>query len=183
MSKALKWIIGIVIVLALLGFGGFQFLKMQTKKHSPQELVELSKGALNVEVAYSRPFKKEREIFGGLVPFNEVWRTGANEATTFNSNKDLTIGSNTLPAGKYTLWTIPNKDNWTVIFNSKQYPWGVKFSDGKASRDPEADVLTVKVPVEQLPSVVEQFTIAFEESPQMALTMAWDQTGVSVPME
>jgi hypothetical protein len=64
-------------------------------------------------------------IFGGLVPYGEVWRTGANEATTFTTNQDLLVDGSFLAAGKYTLWTIPGPESWKVIFNSKMYPWGI----------------------------------------------------------
>ncbi len=182
MSKALKWILGSVVVLVLLlRFVAYPILKSQTKKHSPEDTVELVQGDLKVSVFYNQPSKKGRDIFGGLVPYGEVWRTGANEATTFTTNQDLSLAGKTLPAGEYTLWTIPEQDQWTVIFNGKQYGWGVGF-DGKASRDPEADVLQVQVPVEQLSEVVERFTITLEESPQTALTMAWDQTRIVVPV-
>jgi hypothetical protein len=115
-----------------------------------------------------------------LEPYGKVWRTGANEATTFTTNKDLTIGGKNLPAGKYTLWTIPNKEKWTVIFNSKMYSWGVSF--GGASREAAADVLQVEVPVETLPAVQEQFLISFDEAVP-AMVLAWDMTKITVPLK
>ncbi len=183
MKKALKWI-GIVLgVLAVLMIIGFQVMKSQTKKHSPEGTVEMTQGNTEISVFYNRPGKKGREIFGGLVPYNEVWRTGANEATTFTTNKNLVIDNQTLPAGKYTIWTIPDEDNWAVIFNDKMYSWGVSISKGgAASRNPDNDVLKTMVPVEKMDEVVELFTISLEESP-MALTMSWDQTRVRVPIQ
>ncbi|NJO03332.1 MAG: DUF2911 domain-containing protein [Bacteroidia bacterium] len=180
-----KFVIRGLIVLAvivLVLFVGFQILKNQTKKHSPEATVEYADGDTKVSVFYCRPYKKERVIFGELVPYQEVWRTGANEATTFSTNRDLKFGGNTLPAGKYTLWTIPDKDDWTVIFNRKQYPWGVNFSQ-KATREPEADVLQIKVPSEKRDEVVEQFTISFTTGANPTMDLAWDQTKVSVPFE
>jgi hypothetical protein len=85
------------------------------------------------------------------------------------------------PAGKYTLWTIPNKEKWTVIFNSKMYGWGVSMG-GVASREASADVLQVEVPVETLPTVQEQFLISFDEAVP-AMVLAWDMTKVSVPLK
>lgn len=181
MKKALKWIGIVLAALAVIMIIGFQVLKSQTKKHSPEDTVELVQGGAEISVFYNRPSKKGRDIFGGLVPYDEVWRTGANEATTFSTNKDLTIDNQTLPAGEYTLWTIPDEDSWTVIFNKKMYSWGVSFG-GVASREPEADVLKTMVSVEPLSEVVETFTIRLEENP-MALTMSWDQTKVSVPIQ
>jgi hypothetical protein len=154
----------------------------QTKKHSPETTVNFNEGTYNIEVFYNRPYKKDRVIFGKLVPFGRVWRTGANEATTFETSTDLTVDGQVLPAGKYTLWTIPNADSWSVIFNSKQYSWGVG-SKG-ASREAEYDVLNVTVPVEQLNSPVEQFTIELAgEAGKPALSFIWDQTKVSLPMK
>ena len=109
-----------------------------------------------------------------------MWRTGANEATTFTTNKPLTIEGKVLKAGAYTLWTIPGQDRWTVIWNDRMYPWGVDF-DQKVQRRPEHDALQVQVPVERLAGPVELFTIAVQEAP-LALTLSWDDVRVTVPM-
>ena len=178
MNKFLKWALIVLASLMLIMFIGWQVLKVQTKKASPEATVTHQINGASVEVFYNRPSKKEREIFGELVPYGVVWRTGANEATTFETDKDLTIDGKTLPAGKYTLWTIPNQDSWEVIFNGKQYGWGVGFG-AQASREPEADVLALEVPVESLPTSVEMFTIDFEGN---NMTLSWDQTKVSVPI-
>ncbi len=181
MNKILKWGLIVIAVLAAGLFIAFQVLQSQTKKHSPEETVEYRQGEIQFHVYYNRPYKKGREIFGGLVPYGEVWRTGANEATTFATNVDLRIDGKELPAGRYTLWTIPGPDAWTVIFNGKLYGWGVGWG-GKASRDPGADILEVRVPVETLSTPVEQFTIAFEGDNPAALTLSWDRTRVAVPL-
>ena len=118
MSKSLKVILiilGVLVGLVLLGiFVGFPYLKSQTKKSSPEQVVQYDKYGLDLEVFYCRPSKKDRVIFAedGLVPFGEVWRTGANEATTFNTATNLNINGKVLPAGKYTLWTVPGEDSW-----------------------------------------------------------------------
>ena len=123
MNKAVKiilWILGILVGILLIFFllvG--PMIKKGTKKHSPEVTEIYEKDGLNIEIFYSSPAKKDREIFGALVPYNEVWRTGANEATTFTTNKDLLIDGQTLPAGEYTLWTIPGEKSWQIIFNSK----------------------------------------------------------------
>ena len=179
MKKFLKWTGIVVGVLAVVLFAAFKFFQANTKKASPEATVTYKKDGTDVSVFYCQPARKGREIFGKLVPFGEVWRTGANEATTFTTNKDLSIGGKTLPAGKYTLWTIPEKDQWMVIFNSKQYDWGVSFG-AKASREAEADVLQIKVPVATLASVQERFNISFDESTS-AMILAWDLTKVVVP--
>ena len=120
-------------------------------------------------------------IFGELVPYGKVWRTDANEATTVEVDKDIKLGGQPLPAGKYTLWTIPQPDAWTVILNSKSYSWGVTYG-GEAQLDPTADVLRVEVPVQELPTEVEMFTIDVSSTPP-ALNLKWDRTGVSLPLE
>ncbi|MBD0832689.1 DUF2911 domain-containing protein [Aestuariibaculum sediminum] len=157
------------------------------KRLSPKDTVEFKLNDLELEVFYNRPYKKGRDIFGALVPYNQVWRTGANEATTFETNKELRVkhdeGSFSLPAGKYTLWTVPKDSVWTVIFNSKQYSWGVN-SEMKPMWDPNYDVINIEVPVKNLDSVVEQFTIAFDNSTDnLFLTMAWDDVKIEVPLE
>ena len=190
MVKFLKWTGGIIVVLGLfMYFFGFSYLKEQTKKNSPQQTVELNESidgssSIKITVEYSRPFKKERDIFGGLVPFGKVWRTGANENTIFTTDKDLMIGDNKLPVGKYSLWTIPNKDTWSVIWNKKQYSWGVTVPSGDASREPEMDALEITVPTEtQMPNL-QQFTISMQkDSNTVNLNLAWDATKVVVPMK
>jgi len=156
--------------------------KNNTKSYSPEDTVEYNSGDLHLEVFYNRPYKKDREIFGGLVPYNEVWRTGANEATTFTTSKDILVDGSPLPAGTYTLWTIPMEDSWKVIFNSEMYPWGIT-ADKLPSRVADYDVLTIEVPVRKLKNSVEQFTINFEEQREFInLNLAWDQTLIRVPI-
>lgn len=182
MRKFLKWTAIIVAVLVVGMLGAYQFMKVQTKKASPEVTAAYSKDGQELSVFYCSPSKKGREVFGALVPYEKVWRTGANEATTFTSNKGLQINGKSLPAGKYTLWTIPDKEEWTIIWNSKEYGWGVDFG-GQALREPEADVLQIKVPVQNADTSVEQFTISFEETDPLALVFAWDKTKVSVPLK
>lgn len=182
MNKVLKWVLIVVGSLAIILFAGFQYMMSSTKKASPEATVQYQKGDNDIEVFYCRPSKKGRDIFGGLEPYGAVWRTGANEATTFETKQDLQVGQQSLAAGKYTLWTIPNKDRWTVIFNSKMYSWGMSW-DAKVSHEPEADVLKIDVPVQHLTETVEQFTIAFDDADGLVMTLAWDDTMVEVPLK
>ena len=108
--KIFKWVLIVAIALALISYGIFALNRANTKKFSPEDTISYIKNDLQLSVFYNRPFKKGRPIFGALVPFGEVWRTGANEATVFTTNKDLMLEGQVLPAGKYTLWTIPNSD-------------------------------------------------------------------------
>lgn len=183
MPKLLKRAILILLGLVLIGFAGMYFMKQSTKKHSPEEIVTHTAKDATFTVFYNRPYKKGREIFGNLVPFNEVWRTGANEATTFTTDKDLLVDGTVLKAGTYSLWTIPNPESWKVIFNSKEYDWGVSM-DGTAKRDASYDVLTVEVPVQPLLNIVEQFSIYFENANDFTiLYLAWDRTAIAIPIK
>lgn len=173
-------LIGIAIIAAIVAFIGFMQLK-NTKSFSPEEEVVFNQGDLAIKVFYNRPSKKGREIFGGLVPYDQVWRTGANEATTFETNRDLTIEGRSLKAGKYSLWTIPREHSWTIIFNSEHGQWGVN-STGQPNHNPELDVLKLDVQSVQQDQEFEQFTIAFEETGEDAeMVLMWDKTVVSIP--
>ena len=182
MKKFLKWFLIIGVGLGIVLFIAFKVMQSNTKKFSPEEEIAFVKNDLEIDVFYNRPFKKGRPIFGGLVPYGEVWRTGANEATTFTTNQDILVKDQKLAAGEYTLWTIPKKDSWQVIFNTKSYGWGVNFG-GVASREAEYDVLNVTIPVEETNEVVEQFTITIEEGNPIIMKLAWDKTEVNVPIE
>jgi len=177
----------IILLLSIVAIGVLAYTYFYTdvfkKPLSPKDTVEFKLNTLKLEVFYNRPSKRERDIFGGLVAYNKVWRTGANEATTFETNQALKIGNDSLAAGKYTLWTIPNDSVWKVIFNSKQYSWGVDDSM-QAMREAEFDVINIDIHVEEIPNVVEQFTIAFDNSTDnLSLTMAWDKTIIVVPLK
>lgn len=170
-------IILIVFVLLLIAavFGYQQYSLYETKKYSPEDEVVYNSNDLNVSLLYNRPSKRDRVIFGELVPYGQWWRTGANEATQVTFSNDVVFqDGQTLSAGKYSIVTIPNPEEWTIIFNSKIPSWGTEY-------DPEYNVVEVKVPVEKLPQPVELFTIDFTEvAGQPRLTMAWDQTKVSL---
>ena len=132
-------------------------------------------GGKSVTIDYSSPRAKGRKIYGGLVPFDQVWRTGANEATTVTTGADLNIGGATVPAGTYTIFTIPGKDKWTLIINKKTGEWGTAYP-GQAD-----DLARVDMKVSALPSPVENFTIAFEKSGAAAtLHIDWESTRASV---
>ncbi len=183
MPKLLKRTVLILLGIVIIGFAGMYFMKQNTKKHSPEETITHTAKDATITVYYNKPYKKDREIFGHLVPYGEVWRTGANEATTFTTDKDLMIDGTTLKAGTYTLWTIPNPKSWKVIFNSKEYGWGVHM-DGTVQRDATFDALTVEVPVQPSLTIKEQFSIYFENANDFTLMyLAWDRTVIAVPIK
>ena len=177
--KALKWIGIIAVVLGVISYFGMDYMMSETKKNSPQDSISYKSGNFSIEAIYCRPYKKGRVIFGELIPFNEVWRTGANEPTTLSVNKEIKFGNEILPAGTYSLWTIPQESQWTIILNSEIPDWGVSWGN-KASRNPEFDVVKVNAGTINLPQEVEQFTMAFEYN--VNLTFTWDKTKVSVPI-
>ncbi|MEP2934916.1 MAG: DUF2911 domain-containing protein [Gilvibacter sp.] len=174
---------GIAVLVLLFFFVVGPIMKNQTKKHSPEKTVVFNQGDLTIDVFYCSPAKKDRKIFGELVPYGEVWRTGANEATTFSTSIDLTINGQTLPAGDYTLWTIPNEGAWDVIFNNKMYGWGVTLTM-KTQREEEHDALVVNAPVSKSLVPQENFSITITETdPNTAIMMlAWDDVVVPVKM-
>ena len=184
MPKAHKIGFFILAGLIIIAIAGFYIMKTNTKKHSPEDTVVYEQDSLKIEVFYNKPFKKGRKIFGKLIPYGEVWRTGANEATTFKTNQDLKIEGSELKAGKYTLWTIPKETSWVIIFNENMYSWGVNFSDGKASRVEKFDALKVEVPISKNLKSIEQFSIYFDEQfGSINMFLAWDDIVVPVSIK
>ncbi len=183
--RVLKWIIIILVALVLLfQFVAKPYLKEQTKKHSPQITESFESDQLQLEVSYSSPFKKGRVIFGELVPYDVVWRTGANEPTTFSTESEISVKGNSLAAGTYSLWTKPGRESWTVYFNSEIPDWGVTISSGgrETTRNPQYDVLVIEVPVIELQQTEESFTIDFSEEEMVYMNLYWDTTKIRVPI-
>src|ERR1700726_2347817 len=132
-------------------------------------------GGKSVTIDYASPRAKGRKIYGELVPFGQVWRTGANEATTFVTSADVVVGGKTVPAGSYTIFTVPNADKWTLIINKKTGEWGIPYKY-------ESDELArVDMKVSKLPSPVENFTISYDKSGNgCTLRIDWESTRASV---
>ena len=142
----------------------------KSKRPSPPATTSATVDGTKVVIDYSQPSLKGREIFGALEPYGQVWRTGANEATTFMVDKAVKINGQALPAGTYGLFTIPGKDEWTIIFNKTAKQWGAfKYEEGQ-------DALRVKVKPEPLTTPVEKFTIMAANSGEV--TLKWDKTQV-----
>lgn len=145
---------------------------------SPGSCAATMLGETRLEVQYGAPSVRDREIFGALVPYGEVWRTGANEASTFSTSSDLLVDGDTLAAGTYGLFTLPNETEWEVIFNAVSEQWGAfEYDDGQ-------DVLRVTTVPEATEAPVERFLISFEDEPdgRTMLVIAWADTRVSVPI-
>lgn len=132
-------------------------------------------GGKTIKTNYSSPRMRGRKIYGELVPFGEVWRTGANEATTFVTTADVSVGGKTVPAGNYTTFTVPSADKWTLILNKKTGEWGIPYKY-------ESDELArVDMKVSKLPSAMENFTISYGKSGTgCTLNIDWETTRASV---
>ena len=142
---------------------------------SPPDTVRSSVGGANLTVAYSRPLKRGRVIFGNVVPLNQVWRTGANAATVFSTDKDLVFGTTVIPAGKYTLWTVPSATGAQLIFNSETGQWGTDYHADK-------DFARVNLTQTQATPAVEQFVIGVQpQGSGGVLSFAWDDRRWTAP--
>ena len=131
-----------------------------------------------VHIAYSSPSMKGRKIFGGLLPYGEVWRAGANEATTFALSKDVTVGNKVVPAGSYTLFTIPEKDKWTLIISKKTGEWGVPYPGA------DSDFTRLPMIVGTLPAPQEKMSIQLANAgPACTMTIAWETTKASIDVK
>jgi Protein of unknown function (DUF2911) len=173
-------ITGSVILIFLAVISYFRYY---AKSFSPESEVNYENEGLRVRLTYCRPYKKGRVIYGdhALVPYGKIWRTGANEATTFETNSDLKFNGKVLKAGTYSLWTLPGEQTWKIIFNSEYGQWGINFN-GEANKDSKDDVLTVEVPAVIQDKLFEQFTIQVEKvGEEMELILLWDKTLVAVP--
>lgn len=163
-------------------FSAFAFCSFAQQLNTPQpsstQEVKQNFGLSKIELSYSRPGMKGRKIFGDLVPYDKVWRTGANTATTLTFGDDVTIGGTKIPAGKYGLLTIPTASEWTVII-TKQID-----VTSPAAYKPDQDLVRVKVTPVNLGFPVESFTILFGDitSNSCNLQLIWDDIVVTVPI-
>ena len=165
-----------LLVFSLLTMGAYaQEVK---SRPSPLAITAVRFKDAYLKITYSQPQKRGREIFGKLVPFNEVWRTGANEATELLTTKNIQINGTLLKAGVYSLFTIPQKDKWTVIINSEVGLWGAYNYNQKL------DVMRFDVPVMSSDVVYESFTMELNHRNDMAdLLLYWDKTKISIPIK
>lgn len=141
---------------------------------SPRDSVVTTVAGAALWIDYGRPAKRGRTVFGDLVPYGQVWRTGANAATQFRTDKALDFGGTVVPPGFYTLWAVPGPGGWKLRFNGETGQWGT-------AHKPDRDLYTVDMKVSSLPAVVERFAISVEPSAQGGtLHMDWDTTRASV---
>ena len=170
MQKRIASVIGMIFTLTL-------FTACQKRPSPPASAICDLGGGKTIRTNYSSPRMKGRSIYGDLVPFGEVWRAGANEATTFVTSGDVVVGGKTVPAGSYTIFTIPAADKWVLIINRKTGEWGIPYKY-------ESDELArVDMTVSKLPAPVENFTIGYDKSASgCTLRMEWETTRASVDL-
>jgi hypothetical protein len=148
----------------------FQVHAQENKPLSPKETVTETVGGAKTTIVYCKPSARGRKIMGGIVPFGQVWRTGANEATTIEFDKAVKVEGKELAAGKYALFTIPGESEWTIIFNKDAGQWGAyNYKESE-------DVLRVKVKPTKSDTFVETFTITPEKN---QIGMKWENTAVA----
>ncbi len=158
------------ILVLLLGLASIYNLSAQEKRKSPKVEVSENIDGVELNITYGQPSKKGREIFGGLVPYGKVWRTGANEATVMEFDKALEINGEMLEAGKYALFTIPGEETWTIIINKVWNQWGAyNYDDSK-------DAMRFEVEASET-GETEAFTISISESGMVELK--WDRSAVA----
>jgi hypothetical protein len=172
-----KGVIAVALFLAVAMLAAQQVDK--SKRPSPPATAEFSfADGKKVTINYSRPSAKGRKIVGGLVPYDQVWRTGANEATSLKTDADLIIGGTSVPAGSYTLYTLPSQSAWKLIINKQTGQWGTQY-------DQSQDLARVDMNVTPLSQPVEQFRVSFEKSggDVAKLNLEWENTRASVDVQ
>ena len=146
----------------------------KSKRPSPPATAEGNIGGAAIAVNYSSPAVKGRTVWGGLVPYGEIWRTGANEATTFETSTDIKVEGQSLPAGRYALFTIPTQDGWTIVFNSEADQWGAyRYNKDK-------DVLRVEVKPSESAEMNERLKFNVGED---NVSLHWDKLSVAFKVE
>lgn len=148
---------------------------LHAQRVSPHETVTATVDGAKISVTYGRPYMKGRKVVGGLIPYDRVWRTGADEATTLVTDKMLMFGSTHVPAGTYTLYTQAGEKNWHLIVNKQTGQWGTQYDQGQ-------DLARIPLTLAKTPSPVEQFTIAIDDTAAGGeLKLTWDTTTAAAP--
>jgi hypothetical protein len=175
MQKSRLWMLSLLVVAALAAVAVAQDKKPASP---PGEASVTFADGKTVAIQYSRPSMRGRKIFGGLVPYDEVWRTGANSATSLKTDVALNIGGASVPAGSYTLYTLPSMNSWKLIINKQTRQWGTEYNQGQ-------DLARVDMTVTQRPSGLELFTISFDKTSgnSATLKLEWENTIASVDVK
>jgi len=172
-----------LVCIGLLFTGQSQAQDDKSKRASPPAVATGKIKDATITIDYSSPSVKGRKIFGGLLPYDKVWRAGANEATIFTTSKDIEVEGKTLKAGKYSLFATPGQKEWIVYFNSETGQWGDK-EGGAANMDPAKTVLSVTVKPKDLKDVQEKLTYTIEDKDfEKGFSLSWDKTKVFVSVK
>jgi hypothetical protein len=147
------------------------------QRASPHETAKATIDGATITVEYGRPYVKGRKIMGGLVPYGKVWRTGADEATTLTTDKAIQIAGAAVPAGKYTLYTLPGEGEWQLIINKQTGQWGTEYAQAQ-------DLARVPLKKGATSAPVEQLTISIDKNPAGGgvLKIAWETTELTAPI-
>ena len=171
-----------IIFTLLLFTVNLSFSQINTPRVSPASEVEQMVGLTEIEIEYSRPSMRGREVFGNLVPFGKVWRTGADNSTKISFDTDVIISGKTIQSGTYSIFSIPNKESWEIIFYSDVELWGVPrdWSDDKIVFSSMFDVKKLKKS-----NTVETFTISFNDltNNDVNMSISWENTSVDIKIE
>lgn len=182
--KKIFLIVGVLVGATLVGLAIYLVgQRARDKQLSPEAKLEYHQDGFDLSVFYSQPSKRGRVIFGGLVPYGELWRTGANEATVFATETDVMVGDKLLKEGRHQLLTIPGPKEWIIIFNDDIPGWGIDQSTGKPYRSRRGNEVMIAVKPETLPQEVDPFTVTFEKKDnQLYLSLKWDNLAVPIPI-
>lgn len=160
--------------------GAQEKVQIRTKSASPASSFDQEVGSAIIKIAYSRPLVRGRKIFGGLVPFDKLWRTGASDCTVINTSEDISFGKSILKVGSYSIFSIPSVNEWTIIVNTDT------TLHGETGYDEKKDVMRFKVPTEKSPNFYETFTIELNDinsKGEAFLKIFWENTMVKIPIK
>jgi hypothetical protein len=168
-----------IVILCMLLYSGTVAAQEAIKpRPSPLAIASIKYKENYVKITYSQPHKRGRPVFGNLVPYGQLWRTGANEATEITTTGDISLNNQLLKAGTYSIFTIPDKERWTIIINGENGLWGAYNYNTKR------DVMRFEVTAQQTDDTYEAFTILFEDKNGLAeLLLLWDKTKISIPVK
>lgn len=168
-----------LVFIALLLPGLLMAQEDKSKRPSPPATATGKVGDATITIDYSSPSIKGRKMFGGHLPYGKLWRAGANEATIFQTDKDIIVDGKKLPAGKYTFFATPGENEWTIFFNSETGQWGDK-KDGSTNMDPAKTVLSFTVKAKKLDNLKEklEYTVA-----NNGFSLQWEYADVFIPVK
>jgi hypothetical protein len=165
-----------LVIIGLMLSGSLHAQDDKSKRPSPPATATGKIGEATITIDYSSPSVKGRKIFGGLVPYGKVWRAGANEATMFQTDKDIMVEGKKLPAGKYSFFATPGENEWTIFFNSEAGQWGDK-EGGAANMDPAKTVLSVPVKVKKSTDLSEKLQYSVMNN---GIDLRWENSDVFI---